>query len=59
MEVNIVCYPWELCLERNNRVFGNKSKSMEVIVGSIVWSVSKWVSKGNEFEQTLCIEISE
>ena len=40
---------WKIWLERNNRVFQNKSHSVEDVVDSIVWSVSEWVRKRKEF----------
>ena len=40
---------WKIWLERNNRVFRNKSSSMEEVVQSIVLSVSEWVSSRMEF----------
>lgn len=41
---------WKLSLEGNNRIFRNKSKLVEEVVDSIVWSVSGWVSKRKEFD---------
>ena len=41
---------WKLWLERNNRVFDNKRKSVDAIVDSIVWSVLEWVCKRKEFQ---------
>lgn len=41
--------PWKFWLERNNRVFRNKSSSMEDVVQSIVLSVSEWVCSRKEF----------
>eukprot|EP00268_Persea_americana_P003216 TRINITY_DN10969_c0_g1_i9.p1 TRINITY_DN10969_c0_g1~~TRINITY_DN10969_c0_g1_i9.p1 ORF type:complete len:116 (+),score=13.54 TRINITY_DN10969_c0_g1_i9:312-659(+) len=40
---------WKLWMERNNRLFRNRSKSVEEVVESIVWSVSEWVSRKKEF----------
>lgn len=43
--------PWKLWLERNNRVFWNKSHLVEDIVESIVWFVAlKRVHKGKKFD---------
>lgn len=40
---------WKIWLERNNRMFRNKSSSMKEVVQSIVLSVSEWVSSRKEF----------
>jgi hypothetical protein len=40
---------WKLWLERNNRVFQNKSNSVMEGVESILWSVSEWASMRKEF----------
>ena len=40
---------WKLWLERNRRVFNNKSNAAEEIVESIVWIASEWVCKRKEF----------
>ena len=40
---------WKLWLERNNRVFRNKSNSVMDVVESIIWSVSEWASTRKEF----------
>ena len=37
----------QLWLERNNRVFKNKSNSVMAVVESIIWSVSEWTSTCN------------
>lgn len=49
--------PLRAMVGEENRVFGNKSKSMEIIVESIVWSVSKWASKGSAFEGVALVSI--
>ena len=40
---------WKLWLERNNRVFRNKSNYIGE-VDSIVWSLSVWVRNRKKFE---------
>ena len=40
---------WKLWLERNRRVFINKSRSVEELVESIVWTVSQWVCNSKDF----------
>ena len=40
---------WKLWLERNRRVFINKSKSAEEVVESIVWTVWEWVCNCKHF----------
>lgn len=37
-------------LEGNDRIFRNKSKLVEEVVDSIVWSVLGWMSKRKEFD---------
>eukprot|EP00268_Persea_americana_P006524 TRINITY_DN12355_c3_g1_i1.p1 TRINITY_DN12355_c3_g1~~TRINITY_DN12355_c3_g1_i1.p1 ORF type:complete len:248 (+),score=21.79 TRINITY_DN12355_c3_g1_i1:391-1134(+) len=41
---------WKLWLERNSRIFKNKSKSFVQIVQSIIWNILEWASKKAEFE---------
>lgn len=41
---------WDIWLERNNRAFRNKSKSVDEIVQPIVWNVSEWETRKVEFE---------
>ena len=41
---------WKLWMERNNRHFRNRSKSVEEVVESIVWFLSEWVSRKKEFD---------
>lgn len=43
----------KLWLERNNRVFKNKSNLVEEIYEFIVWNVSEWASLKKEFDGVL------
>eukprot|EP00268_Persea_americana_P003213 TRINITY_DN10969_c0_g1_i3.p1 TRINITY_DN10969_c0_g1~~TRINITY_DN10969_c0_g1_i3.p1 ORF type:complete len:105 (+),score=13.75 TRINITY_DN10969_c0_g1_i3:312-626(+) len=49
VEIFLYATLWKLWMERNNRLFRNRSKSVEEVVESNVWSVSKWVSGEKEF----------
>ena len=45
-----ILWKWKLWLERNNRVMRNESNPMEVVVESIVLTMSECVSKRKEFK---------
>lgn len=47
--LSLVAVFWKIWLERNSRVFHNRSNDVAMVVDSFVWSVSEWASRAKEF----------
>lgn len=49
---------WKIWLERNNRIFNSKSRSVSKVVNSIVWSASMWASRDKVFTNVSMLDLN-